>query len=208
MSLSHFFAVASESGALTLASAVRINADHLRALKGPSQTMIVIERADVDVQDNKTRRILPGAARPAARLAWPAIHGRDALSGLPCVLVIQAGALRYEVEKLANVTRPELDAVDADGNTGALAFASFGAWVSKLAAEGAGLVVWFEGEAKTADGQAFPRYRLAVVQKGAEKVVDYRAAWYDDARATEDAAPPPVVVAELAAPESSEQMPF
>lgn len=207
MGLSHFFASVSESGALKLASAVRINAEHLRGLKGPSQTMIVIEKADVDVQENKTRRILPGAARPAARLAWPAIYGRDALSGLPCVLVVQAGALRYEVEKLASLTRQELDAADGDAAPGNLAFASFGLWVAKLAQDGAGLVVWYEGEAKTADGQVFPRFRLAVVDRGADKIAEYRAAWYDDARAVaEEAAPVPV--AELAAPESSDPIPF
>ena len=207
MGLSHFFATASETGALKLASAVRINAEHLRGLKGPSQTMIVVEKADVDVQENKTRRILPGAARPAARLAWPAIHGRDALSGLPCVLVVQAGALRYEIEKLASLTRQELDAADGDAAPGNLAFASFGLWVQKLAPDGAGLVVWYEGDAKTADGQVFPRFRLAVVDRGADKIAEYRAAWYDDARAVaEEAAPVPV--AELAAPESSDPIPF
>ncbi|NBW38755.1 MAG: hypothetical protein EBR30_27785 [Cytophagia bacterium] len=95
MSLSAFLSKESEAGDLVLASAVRIGADHLRGLKGPAQTLVAVEGLDLDIQENKTRRILPGASRPNARLAWPAIKGKDALSGLPCIIVIQAGALRY-----------------------------------------------------------------------------------------------------------------
>jgi hypothetical protein len=43
--------------------------------------------------------------------------------------------------------------------------------------------------------------------RGADKIAEYRAAWYDDARAVAEEAPP-VQVAELAAPESSDPIPF
>jgi hypothetical protein len=197
MSLSSFLSRESEAGDLVLASAVRIGADHLRGLKGPAQTLVSVEGLDLDIQENKTRRILPGASRPNARLAWPAIKGKDALSGLPCIIVIQAGALRYEVEKLARLERGELEPIDPDASTGGIAFALLNTWISGLVTAKAGLLIWFEGEGKTQDGQIFPRFRLAVVKNGADKLADYRAAWLADARALEAAAPAPAPVAAL-----------
>ena len=208
MSLSSFLSRESEAGDLVLASAVRIGADHLRGLKGPAQTLVAVEGLELDIQENKTRRILPGASRANARLGWPSIKGKDALSGLPCVIVIQAGALRYEVEKLARLERAELEPIDPDANAGGVPFGGLNTWISGLIESKAGLLIWYEGEGKTQDGQVFPRFRLAIVKGGAEKLADYRAAWLADARALEAAAPAPVAAPDVEPAPAADPIPF
>ena len=202
MSLSNWTMNACASDAYHMSAPVRVTAEHLNALPVP-ETLLELRAFATDEQENKTKRVLPGAARAAARLAWPALSGLDAVTGLPVMLVVQAGALRYELERLSGLTRSDFDPVDADGdllNT----WPKLRAWVSGIISERRALRVQYCGEGRTAEGQTFPRFRLALV--GADAAAGYRAAWLEDAAATRAAAPAslalpaPVLEAEPADP--------
>jgi hypothetical protein len=89
MGLNQWTVAQSAAGEYQLSAPVRITAEHLGALPVP-ETLITLSAFGVDTQDNKTKRLLPGQARPSARLSWPVLLGLDALSGLPVQLTIQA----------------------------------------------------------------------------------------------------------------------
>ena len=202
MSLSTWTMNACSADAYHMSAPVRITAEHLAALPIP-ETLLELRAFSSDDQENKTKRVLPGAARAAARLAWPCLSGMDAVTGLPVVLVVQAGALRYELERLSGLTRTDFDPCDADGDLMG-AWSKLRAWVSGIITERRALRVQYCGEGRTAEGQVFPRFRLALV--GHEAAAGYRAAWLEDAAATRAAAPAalalpaPVVEAEPADP--------
>jgi hypothetical protein len=206
MGLNNWTMTACSSDGYLMSAPVRVTAEHLAGLPVP-ETLIELRAFSDDAQENKTTRILPGAARAAARLAWPTLCGADAVTGLPVILVIQAGALRYELERLASVTRADLEPVDAD-NADAIraAWAGPRAWLSRIVSERRALRVQYCGEGRTAEGQIFPRFRLALV--GADAAAGYREAWLEDAaaaRRTVTAAP--VALLEAEAP-ATDPIPF
>lgn len=206
MGLNQWTMSACAADGYTMSAPVRVTAEHLAALPVP-ETLIELRAFAEDAQENKTKRILPGASRAAARLAWPTLCGADAVTGLPVILVVQAGALRYELERLAGVTRPELEPVDAD-NADAIrnGWAGARAWLSRVVTERRALRVQYCGEGRTAEGQTFPRFRLALV--GPEAAAGYREAWLEDAAAARRAAPPaPVALLESDAP-PADPIPF
>lgn len=206
MSLSNYFGAKANTGGLALASSLRITADYLAGLRGPSQTLILIEGFGAELQKNKQDRIPAGSARAPRDLAWPTIRGRDALSGLPCVLVVQAASVRVELERLINSPVPAFEPADGDKNpihaeTWPAAHAAITAW----AAEGQNLWINFEGRGRTAKGE-FDRLRLGLIAGGAEELARYRAAWQSDARDIAAEAPAPVALIAEEAP--SDPIPF
>lgn len=201
MGLNNWTMAQSAAGAYQLSAPVRITAEHLAALPVP-ETLIVLSAFGVDAQENKTKRLLPGQARPSARLCWPVLLGLDALSGLPVQLTIQAGALRFELERLAQLDRPKLDPVDESGAD--QGWADLRGWVSAQVSAQRALRVCYLGQATTADGQVFPRFRLALVAAAAAD--DYRAAWLDDASQVARVAP--AAVAQITSDAPSDPIPF
>ena len=77
MSLSNYFGGKANTGGLALASSLRITAEYLGGLRGPSQTLILIEGFGAENQKNKQDRIPAGSSRAPRDLAWPVIRGRD-----------------------------------------------------------------------------------------------------------------------------------
>lgn len=201
MGLNQWTVSQSAAGQYQLSAPVRITAEHLAALPVP-ETMITLSAFAADAQDNKTKRLLPGQARPSARLSWPVLLGLDALSGLPVQLTIQAGALRFELERLAQLDRVKLDPVDESAAD--QSWPELRAWVSRVVSEQRALRVCYLGTGTTADGQAFPRFRLALVAAAAAD--DYRAAWLDDASQVARVAP--AAVAQLVSDAPSDPIPF
>lgn len=201
MGLNQWTVAQSAAGQYQLSAPVRITAEHLAALPVP-ETLITLSAFAADAQDNKTKRLLPGQARPSARLSWPVLLGLDALSGLPVQLTIQAGALRFELERLAQLDRTKLDPVDESAAD--QSWPELRAWVSRVVSEQRALRVCYLGTGTTADGQAFPRFRLALVAAAAAD--DYRAAWLDDAAQVARVAP--AAVAQLVSDAPSDPIPF
>lgn len=205
MSLSNYFGNKATAGGLALASSLRITADYLSGLRGPSQTLIMIEGFGSEAQKNKQDRIPAGCSRAPRDLAWPTIRGRDALSGLPCVLVVQAASVRVELERLIGAAAPAFEPADGDktvinADTWPEAYKAITAW----AAEGQNLWISFEGRGKTAKGE-FDRLRLGLVAGGAEELARYRAAWASDARDIAAEAPAALIAEE---PASNDPIPF
>jgi len=201
MGLNQWTVFQSAAGQYQLSAPVRITAEHLAALPVP-ETLITLSAFAADAQDNKTKRLLPGQARPSARLSWPVLLGLDALSGLPVQLTIQAGALRFELERLAQLDRTKLDPVDESAAD--QSWPELRAWVARVVSEQRALRVCYLGTGTTADGQTFPRFRLALVAAAAAD--DYRAAWLDDAAQVARVAP--VAVAQLVSDAPSDPIPF
>jgi hypothetical protein len=208
MSLSAYMGNKAAEGKLELASSLRISAEYLAGLKGPSQTLITIEGFGHELQKNKQDRLPPGSSRAPRDLAWPVIRGRDALSGLPCVLVIQAAAVRVELERMIGAQVPAFEPVDGDkpidaGKAWEAAATAIGGW----ATESRNLWLSYEGRGKTSKGE-FDRIRLALVGGGAAELVAYREAWIADARElrAEAAQVPAALIAEE--PAATDPIPF
>ena len=189
MSLNDFFSGELAKGNLAVSSELRIDAGHLRALDGAPQTMIRVDSAGFDVQRNKDLKKLPGEKGVSSRHAWAALIGVDALSGLPARLVIQSGALVYEMGQLLGVSQD--DAVSAFGPVGdpgpdAHPTALLDAFAPQADGTRCYLVVHAGPNAVKVVGgkeQTFPTYKLTVIRSADSTIMErYREAWRADAR--------------------------
>jgi hypothetical protein len=204
MSLTQWTMDSCANGAYTLSAPARITAEHLAQLPIP-ETLFRIDGLTSDAQENKTKRILSGESRAAARLAWPALVGADLVTGIPSMIVIQSGALRFEFERLLSVERAKLDPVNADAPHD-LAWPELRAWILTQFEARAALRVQYLGQGMTKEGQPFPRFRLALV--GAAAAAGYRAAWLLDATALRAAAPQHLLAAPSDDDAPSDPIPF
>jgi hypothetical protein len=177
MSLGNFFGAEHAAGNLSLASRLRITADHLAGLHGPAQTMLRVTGVSWETQENKMGRALTLGARPPRDLAFPALEGTDALSGLPAMLVLQAGSLTYEAARLMDMDRSAFGPFDAE-TLSEDQRAKLRSGLSPLLDDG--LVVMYEGEGEK-DGKVFARYRLARVRCDDTTAQRYAQAWRADA---------------------------
>ena len=180
MSLGTFFQSQNAAGNLELASRLRISAEHLRGLNGPAQTMLRVTGVTWETQANKQNRALAVGQRPPRDLSFPALEGTDAITGLPALLVLQAGSLTYECARLVSADRSLFGPFDSESlnvETSVRLNEALDVLVNS------GLVVIYEGEGEK-DGKTFARYRLIqVVECADETVRAYVDAWHADARA-------------------------
>jgi len=177
MSLGNFFGQEHAAGNLSLASRLRITADYLAGLHGPAQTMLKVTGVSWENQENKMGRALTLSARPPRDLAFPVLEGTDALSGLPAMLVLQAGSLTYEAARMMNMDRAAFGPFDAE-TLSEDQKAKLQDGLSPLIGEG--IVLMYEGEGQK-DGKSFARYRLARVKCDDTTVQRYAQAWRADA---------------------------
>ncbi len=205
MSLNDFFSTELAKGNLAVSSELRIDAAYLRSQDGAHQTMLRVDGVAFDAQKNKDLKKLPGEKGVSSRHAWAALVGVDALSGLPARLVIQSGALIYEMGQLLGIGHDEaVSAFAPIGDPGADAHptALLDAFAPTNAATGAPVVRSYlvihagPDAVKVVQGkeQTFPTYKLTCIRTDDPTVMErYRDAWRADARSMRGA-----VVAQLA----------
>jgi len=193
MSLNDFFSTELARNNLRVSSELRIDAAHLRALDGAHQTMLRVDGVVWDSQRNKDLKKLPGEKGVSSRHAWAALVGVDALSGLPARLVIQSGALIYEMGQILGIGHDEaVSAFSPVGDPGADARPSpYLDVFLPTSSEGGSIVRSYivvhagPDAQKVVQGKAqvFPTFKLTCIRTDDTTVMErYREAWRADAR--------------------------